>query len=283
VISCFSDRDVYRLLDSPYIESISIQHFVKVKILQRPDATPVEAIGGFLRIGEEYSVFQETLRTWFFTCAYFGTLFFCIFYYVSFLLLRCAWAAFQDYRQRRMGSAESTFDFDGTLDDGFDASLFEDCRDDADPTTNHQDDMDQEARDVTMETMHGSPGVGATSAPITDVDASETFQENGFAMDPSDDDWEDMQMDDFAHSVGVMDTSVQTTPNSNLEQHMRVPRTITDAELNALMFMRPHEDSGTQVPGAPSDAASTADLGNSTGGKETNARQRHPFFFFFCW
>jgi hypothetical protein len=266
-----------------------------VKILQRPDATPVEAIGGVLRIGEEFSVFQETLRTWFFTCAYFGTLFFCVFYYVSFLLLCCAWAAYKDYRQRRM--AESTFEFDGTLDDDFDASLFEDCRDDADPTTNHDhddmnqqaanhhgDDMNQQSGDVTMETMHGPQDVGATSAPLTDVYVREALrQENGLAMDASDDDWEDLQIDDFAHSVGITDTSGHITPNSNLEQHMRAPRTITDAELSALMFMRPRDDSGTPAQGPPSDATSTADLGNSTGGREPSGRQRHPFFFFFCW
>jgi hypothetical protein len=92
--------------------------------------TIVEAIGGEIRIGEELSQFQETIKTWFYTCFCLGTMAFAILYYLSFTLLQWIFVTWKE-RQKRRRRYDEEFDFDIDLDDNFeDVGSFDNDHDD---------------------------------------------------------------------------------------------------------------------------------------------------------
>jgi hypothetical protein len=93
-----------------YVESeeFPLQH-VRVKVLSDHPVdptnnrrSPVEVIGGRLRIGEELGWFQELLKEWFFSCLIVGTSAFAITYFAWWHLLR----ALGSHLRQRYGHAD---------------------------------------------------------------------------------------------------------------------------------------------------------------------------------
>jgi hypothetical protein len=267
------------------------QQFVKVQILQHQDATPVEAIGGVLRIGEEFSHFQELLRTWFFTCAYVGTCWFCVFYYILYHLLCQAWASRKD-SSHKLDLEEPTCDLD--LDD-LDDDVFEDCVFDSEQVAEaihgdqERDSLDHQGENVAAEpvTAYESPSAAfaaLTSSSATAI-ADPPLPNDIFAREAgSDDEWEDLPIDDSVQSDGIQASSPPPTPAANGDSQQTEPslsrREVSDAELTELLIRRLERDDDSPLR---EHATNVSAPRGEEAGNGTNEKQRHPFFFFFCW
>ena len=256
------------LLRALTTRTASLQQFVVVKIIQREQDTRVEAIGGKVRIGEEFSAGQEVLKDWFYTCAFFGTLLFATFYYSLGLLLGFAREAIKECQHRRAGLDEPTCELELDRDDDLDSLMREEPQ-----TTDEEDFFDETAETDETETIGGeesNDGFANSHAPEYYDSAVRSPRIRVVERHNDVDAWEDLHPADFHSNVSSASPSPTyvSEPSPNVRSTSQGRRQVSDAELSDLISMGPLETVGNE--------------NNSF--KDSDSRHSHPFFFFFvCW
>lgn len=278
-----------------------------MKIIQEEHAAPVEAIGGAIRIGEEFSAFQETLKDWFYACALLGTLAFCGFYHALFGLLGFAWEVIKErHRHRRQAGLEEEPPCE-LLDLDEDGGDFEDFQyehrprrsDNEAQTEGHYEsdfandnDENVAAANVGTESMGGEEERNNSNGGLF---ATGSAHRSSVVVEIEDDDdeWEDLPRP--ADSLPASPTHPAMLipgrrPDDVSEQSTQPPppqvkREMTDEELSELIFTGGSliDNVGMfalQSGPADSNTMPTNESRGSAGGSDS--RQRHPFFFFFC-
>lgn len=253
-----------------------------MKIEQLEESLPIEAIGGILRIGQEYSAFQEILIDWFFACSLLGTLLFAVFYYSLLKLTGWIWKAAMARHLRHVDLEEPPCDLQWDDDDGFEDiyAPFVDCQEDGFPErAGAEHDV---PGNLSEEENQIHARVASNEDSYRHFESSENHEDIDRNEEEEDDEWEDL-------SRNAVDSPTNAYPASpmvgrcmgTVDERTSDSREMTDGELSDFMLRGAFDNRVSTRQSFHTIHSRVKNL--SANIDEGEPRQVHPFFFFFSW